>query len=143
MEQSHESIGGQPAVREGRRGAWRWSLGMMFGMLLAGFAPAAAFAATIPHGMLLASGGIPAVTYGSGNSALSAPVTTAMENIAATIRLVLGGTALVVILVAAIMQHAVQDERAKMRSKEMIAAAVVGLLVAAFAPQIVNFFANL
>ena len=100
------------------------------------------FAVLVPTSVF-AAGGIPAVNYGAGNAGLSTPVTTAMENIAETIRMVLGGTALVVILAAAIMNHFVHDPRAKERAKELIGAAVVGLLLAAFAPAIVNFIAGL
>lgn len=100
-------------------------------------------AATLPGGHYLAAGGIPQVKYGTGNTTLGNTVTGAMENIAQTIRLVLGGTALVVILAAAVMNHFVNDQRAKERAKELIGAAVVGLLLAAFAPQIVNFIASL
>lgn len=99
-------------------------------------------AATLPTGHLMASG-IPTVNYGTGDSAAANTVTTAMENVASTIRMVLGGTALVVILAAAVMNHFVHDARAKERAKELIGAAVVGLLLAAFAPQIVNFIAGL
>ena len=112
--------------------SWLMPLALMIGTLLSVLVPTSVFAA-----------GIPAVNYGNGNTALSTPVVTAMESVAATIRLVLGGTALVVILAAAIMNHFVHDPRAKERAKELIGAAVVGLLLAAFAPQIVNFIASL
>ena len=90
---------------------------------------------------------IPTVQYGTGTGtgaggAFISTVTNAMENGAETIRMVLGGTALLVILVAAVMNHFVHDQRAKERAKELIAAAVVGLLLAAFAPSIVNFIAS-
>ncbi len=113
--------------------SWLMPLALMIGTLLSVLVPTSVFAAA----------GIPAVNYGNGNTALSTPVVTAMESVAATIRLVLGGTALVVILAAAIMNHFVHDPRAKERAKELIGAAVVGLLLAAFAPQIVNFIASL
>ncbi|MCY0885794.1 MAG: pilin [Firmicutes bacterium] len=103
-----------------------------------------AFAAAAPHHVLLASGsGVNPVNYSTANTALGDKVTNAMESIASTIRYLLGGTALVVILAAAIMNHFVHDPRAKERAKELIGAAVVGLLLAAFAPAIVNFIANL
>lgn len=91
---------------------------------------------------VFAASSIPTVQYGTGN-AVATTVNTALENIAATIRDVLGGTALVAILVAAIVNHFVHDARAKDRAKEIIASAIVGLLIAAFAPQIVNWFASL
>jgi hypothetical protein len=87
--------------------------------------------------------GIPPVSYTTGNSALTQNVTTGLENIATTIRDILGAAALVAILVAALTNQMVHDARAKDRAKEFGVAAVVGLLLAAFAPAIVNWFANL
>lgn len=129
---------------------WSWAgmrlwapLGMLTAVLMAIWAPVGAYAAVLPHHLYLAAGGIPPVQYGTGNTALTTPVVGAMQNIAQTIRLVLGGTALVVILAAAVMNHFVHDQQAKQRAKELIGAAVVGLLLAAFAPAIVNFIASL
>lgn len=116
---------------------------MVTSLALSLVAPQAAFAAQL-HGHFLAAGNnIPAVKYGAGNTGITSKVVPAMQNIARTIQLLLGGTALVVILVAAIMNHFVHDPQAKQRAKELIGAAVVGLLLAAFAPAIVNFLANL
>lgn len=113
----------------------------LIGAIMGAHAPVLAAS---PHSVWLAQGnGIPQVQYGNGNTALGNTINSAMENIAATIRYVLGATALVVILAAAVMNHFVQDPRAKERAKELVAAAVVGLLLAAFAPQIVNFIAGL
>ena len=134
MEDNARGTPASPVSRRSGRRLWQ-SLTIWLSVWFAVLLPSSVFAAT--------GGGIPAVNYGSGNSSLSQPVTTAMENIAATIRLVLGGTALVVILAAAIMNHFVHDPRAKERAKELIGAAVVGLLLAAFAPAIVNFIAGL
>lgn len=130
-------------IRSARIWNWLMPLGLFVSALGALLMPTAAYAAVLPHHLYVASGGIPPVKYGTGSTALSGTVTTAMESLAQTIRLVLGGTALVVILVAAVLNHFVHDQRAKERAKELIAAAVVGLLLAAFAPQIVNFIASL
>ena len=133
-------------MRLARIWSWLMPLGIVFTAFGALLLPTAAYAAVLPNHLYVAAGGgggIPPVGYGNGNTALSGTVTTAMESLAQTIRLVLGGTALVVILVAAVMNHFVHDQRAKERAKELIAAAVVGLLLAAFAPQIVNFIASL
>lgn len=130
-------------IRSARLWSWLMPLGLLVSAFGALVMPTAAYAAVLPNHLYLAAGNIPQVNYGTGNTALSGSVTTAMENLAQTIRLVLGGTALVVILVAAVMNHFVHDQRAKERAKELIAAAVVGLLLAAFAPQIVNFIASL
>lgn len=86
--------------------------------------------------------GIPPVQYGTANAA-AGNVTTALTGIAATIRDVLGATALVALVVAALVNHFVHDQRAKDRAKEIVAAAVGGLLIAAFAPAIVNWFGSL
>lgn len=122
---------------------WIMPMALLAGLVLSLFLPDAAFAATGPHGHLMAAKKIQKVQYGTGNQGVDKVITGAMENIAQTIRLVLGGTALVVILAAAVMNHFVHDPRAKDRAKELIGAAVVGLLLAAFAPQIVNFIAGL
>ena len=104
-------------------------------------------AATVPlvwmwsTGMAFAAN--PTVNYGTSNTQLSSTVTTTLESVATTIRDVLGATALVVILVAALTNHFVHDQRSKDRAKEMIVAAIVGLLLAAFAPAIVNWIASL
>ena len=125
--------------------AWLWPLVLLgsFGLSLLAHVPA--FAATLPHGQYLAAGsGIPPVNYGANaDTGFAGQVSGAAENVASTIRDLLGATALLVILVAAVMNHFVHDQRAKERAKELIGAAVVGLLVAAFAPQIVNFIASL
>lgn len=142
------------SARWTRVAPWFLPITIVVGMVVSLFAPEPVFAAVLPHGHLLAAGGsggagagagagIPKVQYGTSTGTLSTKVNTAMENIAETIRLVLGGTALVVILAAAVMNHFVHDQRAKDRAKELIGAAVVGLLLAAFAPQIVNFIAGL
>ena len=145
QEKRTEMAGERPAFWR----AWLMPLAVLVGMIVSLFAPDAAFAAQLPHGHALVAGsgttpsGIPTVSYGTGNTTLGQTVNNSMENIAATIRYVLGGTALVVILAAAVMNHFVHDARAKERAKELIGAAVVGLLLAAFAPQIVNFIAGL
>jgi len=89
---------------------------------------------------------IPTVSYGAsttGGTAFDTNVQNGLESAATIIRDVLGATALLVILVAAVMNHFVHDPRAKERAKELIGAAVVGLLLAAFAPAIVNFIISL
>lgn len=117
-------------------------LGGLWAMAVLTLGLAAPASAATMHHVLLASG-IPPVTYGNGNTAVGNTINSSLEQIAATIRYVLGATALVVFLVAAVTNHFVHDERAKMRAKELVSAAVVGLLVAAFAPQIVNFIGSL
>lgn len=125
--------------------AWLWPIAVLGSFVLSLLAHVPVFAATFPHGQYLAAGsGIPPVGYGAGTgSGFATTVTGSMENVATTIRDLLGGTALVVILVAAVMNHFVHDPRAKERAKELIGAAVVGLLLAAFAPAIVNFIISL
>ena len=88
-----------------------------------------------------ASGPAP-VQYGVPSGA-AGTVIGAMESIAATIRYILGATALVAFLVAALVNHMVHDQHAKDRAKEIMASAVVGLLIAAFAPAIVNWIAGI
>lgn len=89
---------------------------------------------------------IPPVSYGTtttGGTTFDTTIQSGLQNAALIIRDVLGATALLVILVAAVMNHFVHDPRAKERAKELIGAAVVGLLLAAFAPAIVNFIISL
>ena len=125
--------------------AWLWPIVVLGSFVLSLLAHVPAFAATLPHGHYLAAGsGIPPVNYGAGaDTKFSGQVSGAAENVASTIRDILGATALIAFVVAALMNHFVHDQRAKERAKELIGAAVVGLLVAAFAPQIVNFIASL
>ena len=89
-----------------------------------------------------AAGGIPPVQYGAPNGAATV-INTALEGVAGTIRDILGVTALLAIVAAALVNHFVHDPRSKERAKEMVAAAVVGLLLAVFAPEIVNWIAAL
>ena len=86
---------------------------------------------------------VPPARYGTPNGAISGSVSAAIEGLAATIRDILGATALLAIVVAAIMNHFVHSLRAKEQAKEVAFAAIIGLLIAAFAPDIVNFFAAL
>ncbi len=89
-----------------------------------------------------AGGGIPAVQYGAPNAAATT-IDTALEGVAGTVRDILGVTALLAIVGAALVNHFVHDPRSKERAKEMVAAAIVGLLLAVFAPNIVNWIAAL
>ena len=82
------------------------------------------------------------VKYGAPSGAAGI-VVGAMESVAGTIRYILGATALVAFLVAAIVNHMVHDAHAKERAKEIMASAVVGLLIAAFAPAVVNWIAGI
>jgi hypothetical protein len=82
------------------------------------------------------------VQYGTPGAAANVAVG-ALENVAATIRDVLGATALVAFLVAALTNHFVHDQHAKERAKEIMAAAIVGLLIAVFAPSVVNWIGSL
>lgn len=84
----------------------------------------------------------PTVQYGTPNSAVATTVNAALEGVATTIRWILGGTALVAILIAAFMNH-MPNPRSKEMAKEVLGAAIIGLLIAAFAPQIVNWVATL
>lgn len=129
-------------IRRWIQAAWL-PIVMVASLALSLVVPQAVFAAQFQGHFLAAGNNIPTVQYGTGNTTVSNQVVPAMENIARTIQLLLGGTALVVILVAAIMNHFVHDPQAKQRAKELIGAAVVGLLLAAFAPAIVNFLASL
>lgn len=92
------------------------------------------------HGVAFAAvsyqGGFPSV----GSSNLTNGINGALTTIAVDIRNIGGVTALLAIVVAAIMNHFVHDQQAKDKSKELIKAAIVGLLLFAFAPAIVNFF---
>lgn len=119
-------------VRRDRQWNWRHRVALLLtSAVMWMVAGSAAFAA-----------GPAPVSYGTPNGA-AGTVITALEGIAGTIRDVLGATALVAFLVAAIVNHMVHDDRAKDRAKEIMASAVVGLLVAAFAPAIVNWIASL
>lgn len=86
--------------------------------------------------------GISKVGYGTGG-ALGTKINDELENVAATVRDILGGTALLALVVAALVNHFIHDPRSKDRAKEIVVAAIVGLLIAAFAPQIVNWIASL
>lgn len=96
----------------------------------------------VASGTSFAAGGIPAVQYGAPNGAATV-IDTALEGVAGTIRDILGVTALLAIVAAALVNHFVHDPRSKERAKEMVAAAIVGLLLAVFAPEIVNWIAAL
>jgi len=97
----------------------------------------AAFAAGSSSGT-----GIPTVSYGTAGS-LGTTVSTELENIAATIRDILGATALLALVAAALVNHFIHDPRSKDRAKEIVVAAIVGLLIAAFAPQVINWITTL
>lgn len=108
-----------------------------------------AVAASIPLVFLLggtafaqSGSGIPKVQYGTSVGGTSA-ITDALQNLAATIRDLLGATALVALVIAALVNHFVHSTQAKQLSKEIIVAAVVGMLIAIFAPTIVNFVASI
>jgi hypothetical protein len=111
---------------------WRAAVAAALAGVMAAWASAVAFAANT----------VPAVQYGSGGS-VAQTVSTALENVAATIRDVLGATALVALVGAALVNHFVWDQKAKDRSKEIVVAAFIGLLIAAFAPQIITWVASL
>lgn len=82
------------------------------------------------------------VQYGAPSPSFTDKVIPALESIAATIRYILGATALVALVIAAFMNH-VPNQKSKEQAKEIAMAAVVGLLLAAFAPAIVTFFGSL
>jgi hypothetical protein len=110
-------------------------------------AGAVALAMTSPFvvnaSVALAAGSSNCVQYGSSNSGVANTISTSMEGLAATIRDILGATALVALVAAALVNHFVHDQRAKDRAKEIAGAAVVGLLIAGFAPAIVNWFTGI
>ena len=85
---------------------------------------------------------IPPVQYGTGGT-LATKVNGEIENVAAMVRDILGGTALLALVIAALVNHFIHDPRSKDRAKEIVVAAIVGLLIAAFAPEIVNWIATL
>lgn len=85
---------------------------------------------------------IPKVGYGTAGS-LGTKINGEIENVAATVRDILGGTALLALVVAALVNHFIHDPRSKDRAKEIVVAAIVGLLIAAFAPEIINWIISL
>ena len=92
-----------------------------------------------------AGGTPPAPSYIAPTGAGAAAATTissSVEQLATIIRWILGATGLLALLVAAIMNH-VPNQHTKEQAKEILMAAIVGLLIAAFAPQIIGFFVGL
>jgi hypothetical protein len=85
---------------------------------------------------------VPQVQYGTANSAAQA-ISTQLENVAATIRDILGATALVAILIGAMLLHGAHDVHLQDTSKRVIAAAILALALAAFAPTIINWIGSL
>lgn len=138
-------IGGL-AVRGWRHPGWVW-LAVLGAIVLE---PGVAHAATGSHTVLAStstspSSGIPTVNYN--NSLATSPivnkVNSGLAQIASIIRDFLGGTALVVFVSAAIMNHFVHNPQAKQLAKELVGAAIVGILIAIFAPDIVKFLTSL
>lgn len=85
---------------------------------------------------------VPQVQYGTANAAAQT-ISTQLENVAATIRDILGATALVAILIGAMLLHGAHDVHLQDTSKRVIAAAVLALALAAFAPTIINWIGGL
>lgn len=85
---------------------------------------------------------VPQVNYGQSSPAAQT-IAGDLENIAATIRDVLGATALVAILIGALLLHGAHDVHLQDTSKRVIAAAVLALLLAAFAPTIINWIGSI
>ena|GEM_PF-3618096 len=119
-------------VRTGVRYGLASALGMMVFSGLANVALAAG-------GNLSASG---PVCYGAPLSGVST-VQTALQEVAGSIRDILGVTALVALVVAALVNHFVHDPRSKDRAREIVWAAVIGLAVAVFAPTLIGFVMGL
>lgn len=87
----------------------------------------------------------PSVNYvdPTGSAAgIASTVSTQIEQVAGILRWILGPTGLVALIVAAIMNH-VPSQRMKEMAKEIAGGAVVGLLIAVFAPNIISFFMGL
>ena len=93
-------------------------------------------------GQAVFASGLPSVNYGTTGS-LGHTVNQELENLAATVQYILGGTALLALVIAALVNHFVHDPRSKDRAKEIVVAAIVGLLIAAFAPDIVNWIGHI
>lgn len=104
---------------------------------------ARASAWVVVRGVMMAGSGVPTVQYGTPNGQFAGSVTALVQNAAATLREIVGATALLCIVIAALLWHFIHDQRATERAKELVAAAVIGLLVVAFAPQIVNMVIQL
>lgn len=110
------------------------------------FKLAGVLAALVP--LVLMGGGAafaanpPAVnyTYPTGNAA--GAIAAAVEGLATTIRWILGPTALLALVIAAFMNH-VPNQHTKEQAKEVAMAAIVGLLIAAFAPTIITWITGL
>ncbi|MCY0885614.1 MAG: hypothetical protein OWV35_06975 [Firmicutes bacterium] len=115
------------------RRAWRWLTAV----------PAAVIALGWQAGVVLAANSLPTVNYTKPDSTVVNGISTKLEGLATDIQYILGATALVALVAAALVNHFVVDQRAKERAKEIAGAAILGLLLAAFAPQIVNWFQSL
>ena len=86
--------------------------------------------------------GPPTVCYGTPTSTEQSVITTITGNltgVAAMGRDLLGATCLIVFIGAAITNHFIHDPRSKERAKEIVYAGLIGVLVAAFAPMIINW----
>lgn len=86
----------------------------------------------------------PPVGYGNeiGGAAVG-KVNSVLQGLATDIRDILGFTALLTLLAAALVKPLLHEPRAKERARELVVAAIVGFLIAAFAPMIVNFLESL
>ncbi len=89
-----------------------------------------------------AASGPPSVQYTSPSGGATNSIAVAVEGLATTIRWILGPTALLALVIAAFMNH-VPNQRSKEQAKEVAMAAIVGLLIAAFAPAIINWITGI
>jgi hypothetical protein len=111
----------------------------------AGVAAVAAVVAAVLIGSGAADAAtVGSVTFGSGiSSTLGTGIINSLDTIASMIRYIMGSTALIVIVAAAAYMHFIHNPRSKETAKELLFGAIIGLLLAAFAPQIVNFITSL
>lgn len=70
-------------------------------------------------------------------------VKSTLQRIATSIRNVLGYTALITLLAAAAVAHFVHEPRAKERAREFVVVALLGLVIAGFAPTLINWIDGL
>lgn len=84
----------------------------------------------------------PNVNYQYGNTGAASGIVNAIENFAGLIDDVLGATALLAMLVAALLNHA-PSQRSKEMGREIFHAAILGLLIALFAPTLINFITHI
>lgn len=85
----------------------------------------------------------PRVAYGSGDESTVQVITGALQKVATSIRDILGFTALLALIIAALIAHFVHDPRSKERARELVVVAIIGMAIAAFAPTLINWVEGL